>query len=212
VSDEALRAGLEATPEECEAGRAGLIIVEYCFPILIGAGKTTPLVRAKFDLLAGGNYPYSAPAATCLGAPLPWSPHVHPTSGTVCLGDGWAHARGRMLAAQLVVHVMRLLNCDEPDRGSDYGGWNPPAAHYWRAVLGRRPLNPDLLYPVLPADVTHAVDDENSGFRVASAGATSNDSLLGVPAGIFEPISLDAIFLPASDPDGGGFQPFRGDR
>jgi hypothetical protein len=112
-----------------------------------------------------------------------------------------------MLAAQLVTHVMRLLNCDEPDRGSEYGGWNPAAAHHWRTVLRKRPLNPDLRYPVLPADITHAVDDEKSGFRPADDSSLCEGFFIGASADIFEPVPLDAIFLPAGDPDGGAFQP-----
>jgi hypothetical protein len=106
-----------------------------------------------------------------------------------------------MLAAQLVVHVMRLFNCDEPDR-EHYGGWNPAAVQYWRTVLGTRPLNPDLRYPVLPAEVTHAVDDDSSAFRPAGEGSAFGPSL-----GLFEPISLDGIFEPlARDVDVGAFQ------
>ena len=43
-----------------------------------------------------------------------------------------------MLAAQLVVHLMRLLNWDEPDRGAHYTGWSPTASRYWRDVLKGR--------------------------------------------------------------------------
>ena len=195
-------AGIEATKEDGEAGRGRLYKVEYRLPILIGPGQTRQTVTVVFDLLAGGNYPFSAPTAMCFGTPFPWSPHVHPASGTICLGEGWTGARGQVLAAHLVVHVMRLFNCDEPDR-EHYGGWNPAAIHYWRTVLGRRPLNPDLRYPVLPADITHAVDDNSSVFR--SAGEVS---VVNVPPGLFEALLPDEIFQPlAGDTDAGEFQP-----
>lgn len=74
-----------------------------------------------------------------------------------------------MLAAQLLVHVMRLLNWDEPDRGAHYVGWTPAAARYWRDVLHARPISPDLEYPVLPAEITHGVESEDSGFQAIAS-------------------------------------------
>ncbi|MGB8294690.1 MAG: hypothetical protein WCG85_04620 [Polyangia bacterium] len=162
----------------------------------------------KLDLLAGGNYPFSDPAAICLGAPLPWSPHFHPSSGTVCLGDAWRSAQGRMLAGQIVVHIMRLLNFDEPDQ-ERYGGWNPPAVRYWRSILGTRPLHPDLQYPVLPAEVTHALYDANSRFQPIGDGSGSN-SFVGASVAAFAPAPLEVMFVPVGDADGGGFQPLGG--
>jgi hypothetical protein len=207
VSHQAFLAGTEATQSEGEAGRVGFYTAEYRFPILIGPGPTTPKVTVMFDLLAGGNYPFSNPAATCIGAPFPWSPHFHPTSGIVCLGSGWRAARGRMLAGQLVVHIARLLNFDEPDQ-EGYGGWNPPAVKYWRSVLRTRPLHPNLRYPILPADVTHAVDDADCGFR-ASDRLQAADGFLASGA-VFAPVQSDMTFLPVVDGDSGDLRPLGG--
>jgi hypothetical protein len=207
VSHEALVAGTEATQSEGEAGRVEFYTVAYRFPVLIGAGRTTPKVTVMFDLLAGGNYPFGVPAATCVGAPFPWSPHFHPTSGAVCLGGCWREAHGRMLAGQLVVHVARLLNFDEPDR-EGYGGWNPPAVQYWRSVLGTRPLHPNLRYPILPADVTHAVDDANCGFRASDRLQAPDGFLASGP--VFSPVQSDMTFLPVVDGDSGGLRPLGG--
>lgn len=187
--------GREVSPEEGAAGAATCFVVEYRFPVLAGAGKHTPVTRVRFDLLAGGNYPFSAPVPQVLSRPLPWSPHVHPANGFVCLGAGWARARGRMLLGELIVHVMRILNCDEPDRGPDYVGWNADAIRYWRTVLGRKPLHPDLAYPDLPAEVTHGVTDPATAFTpvVCSALVDANEAF--VPAAdLF--VADDAVFAP----------------
>jgi ubiquitin-protein ligase len=167
TSDEAYQAGVVAGDQEGAAGLVRHYVVPFNFPILIGAGKTTPGVVVKFDLQTCSNYPFAPPMVTCLGEPRPWSPHVHPTSGVVCLGGGWSAAHGRMLAAQLFIHVMRLLNCDEPGSGDSYGGWNAAAVQYWRTVLKCQPLNPELGYPVLPSDVTHLVEDSRCTFKSA---------------------------------------------
>jgi hypothetical protein len=204
VSDDDLCKGREASPEDGEAGRVRLYLVEYRFPILIGAGKTMPSASVKFDLLATTNYPFSDPAVTCVSRPFPWSPHVHPTAGIVCLGEGWKNARGGLLAAHLAAHVMRLLNYDEPYQ-EHYGGWNPPAVAYWRSDLHTRPLNPKLSYPVLPSDITHATEDACGDFQPFMEGTDV------ASAGEFEPVSDDAIFEPAvvQDADDGDFRPLR---
>lgn len=167
ASHQALRAGRQCLPDEAAAGAASLYTVELRFRHLSGPGETAERSVAAFDLLAGGNYPYTKPLVTFITRPLPWSPHVHPASGIVCLGDAWLHARGKMLLAQLVVHVMRLVNFDEPDLGGEH--FNPPAAGYWRTVLDCRPYVVGLPYPRLPSELTHGVESErDDGFRVAS--------------------------------------------
>jgi hypothetical protein len=41
---------------------------------------------------------------------------------------------------------------------------------YWRTVLRRRPITPGLVYPTLPAEVTHAIDvPQKPLFRPAAA-------------------------------------------
>lgn len=185
------RAGNEASREDEEAGRVAVYEVEMRLRHLVGPGETAERAVVLFDLLAGGNYPYSDPAVSMVGRPLPWSPHVHPTSGAVCLGEGWRRAKGQMLFAQLLVHVMRLLNCDEPDRGADYAGWNAAAARHWRETLRRRPVAPDLVYPVLPIEVTHGAEDADCDFAAAPAAGSDR-------SGGFAPLDLleDAWFQP----------------
>jgi hypothetical protein len=194
VSERAFARDATATPAEGAAGLVRLYRIHYRFPLLIGEGLTKPGSAAKFDLLAGGNYPFTAPTVTCLASPLPWSPHVNPYSGLVCLGGAWGAAGGRMLAAQLVVHVMRILNCDEPTPSADYGGWNLRAARYSREVLKARPLNSELDYPVLDAELTHGLAEEGSLFRALFAE---------VAAATFAPVASTDGFGEAPDGDSG---------
>lgn len=185
------RSGHEASIADGEAGRVVLYVVEYRFRHLVGPGRTAESAVAVFDLASGGNYPFSRPAVSFVEQPLPWSPHVHPTSGAVCLGDGWQRARGRMLAAQLVVHVMRLINFDEPDRGPGYEGWNGAAIRYWRRELRGRPFLPNLVYPRLPAGLTHACDeDPYSGFNAVEDDfrLVADDEEFFSPSDVFNPV------------------------
>lgn len=144
--------------------------VSYAFRTLLGAGvySETPTVVC-FDLLAGGNYPYSSPVAVVATDPTPWGPHVGST-GYICLGSAWDEARGRMLLAHLVIHVARILNFDGPDTGG--GHMNPAAASWWRTHHEGRPLNPDLAYPILPLDLTHGVEVSSVGSAFRPRGAS----------------------------------------
>lgn len=150
--------------------------VTYGFPTLADAGVFVTNVRVRFDLLAGGNYPYTEPHAQVVSRPQPWGPHVQPGSGWLCTGNAWKEARARMLLAHLVIQVARLLNFDEPDNGS--GHMNSAAASWWRSHYHGRPLNPDLAYPILPIDLTHGIEARASspgfrprGFSSAAVGA-----------------------------------------
>ena len=125
----------------------------YRFDTLVGPNQRRSHNVVAFDLLAGGNYPYSSPAATTKTRPVPWTPHFNPENGQICLGMGWSEAKGEMLFAHLLMHVARLLNFDEPPLRE--GGYQTAAAHYWKHVLRSRPLNPNLRYPRLPSEVTH---------------------------------------------------------
>lgn len=59
--------------------------------------------------------------------------------------------------AHAIVHVARLLNCDESDRGPEYGGYNRVAMTYWRETMRCRPLTAGLKYPVPSVEVTHGI-------------------------------------------------------
>ena len=161
------RAGRELSPAEAKAGRPAVYDITYRFAIPVSPECTTDQAVAHFDLLGGGNFPFSLPIVTVRSRPMPFSPHVHPTSGIVCLGEGWERARGQMLAAQLVVHVMHLLNLDEPRPRPSWRGFSAEAAEWWRA-RGCRPFNADLEYPVLDPSLTHGVAPSRPAFRVCA--------------------------------------------
>lgn len=156
-----------------------IYLVEYLFPMAKSATERMTRAAARFDLLAGGNYPYSGPAVQMVSTPLPFSNRVHPFTGAVCTGSTWVSAAGNMLLAQLIVHVMRLLNFDEPSRGTPEDSFNASALAFWQTTLGGAPLNPGLDYPTLPPDLTHAVERPPSLFRPVAVPATGRF----VPAG-----------------------------
>lgn len=150
-----LRGGRQAIAPGAPGAAPALLLVHYGFPTLAGPGRRLPAATVEFDLLAGGNYPFTSPHVIVL-PPLPWVPRVHPTAGIVCTGSAWGEARGQVLLAHLVVQVARLLNLDEPHTGTDFG-FQAEATDYWQTRLGGRPLNPGLQYPALPVDLTHGV-------------------------------------------------------
>lgn len=154
-----------------EGGQARVYLVSYDFPTLTGPGRfaSQPTV-VRFDLLAGGNYPFTLPEAAVTSSPLPWGPHIG-TGGQICLGHAWGEARGRMLLAHLVIHMARLLNLDEPDNGQPH--MNGAATAWWRAHLDSRPINPELRYPILPLDLTHGIEASRAGAAFRPRGHTA---------------------------------------
>lgn len=151
-----LRAGRPATAQDAAAGKALYYAVWYDFPILIGPAKTTNQAVAVFNTNVP-DFPFRTPEAYIVSKPLPWSPHFHPQSGLICQGDAWARSRGNMLLAHAIVHVARLLNCDEKDRDPMYVGWNSAAITYWRRTMNSKPLNEGLPYPIPSVEVTHGI-------------------------------------------------------
>jgi hypothetical protein len=155
-----------------ERGRATVYVVQYDIKHLVDAGKYGTRCQVRFDLGAAANYPFDPPSVFVVSTPHPWSPHVQPGNGAVCLGEIWSHGKGKMLLAQLVLHVARILNCDEPDRGAWYFGWNAAAIGFWRNTMKCRPVTPDLAYPVIPTDTTHGASPslEGGGLRRVQGG------------------------------------------
>jgi hypothetical protein len=84
---------------------------------------------------------------------IPFCPHVRPVTGHVCLGEAWQLAEGNWLLANLVIHVMKLVNFDEP---CTLDSFSQEAFDYALGALAGRPLNPDLDYPVMDERETHS--------------------------------------------------------
>jgi hypothetical protein len=134
--------------------------VDYHIKTLIGPGHFSNTTTVMFDLFADNNYPDSEPVCSVIESPTPWSPHFY-ENVAVCTGDGWKEAEGRMLLGELMVHVAKLLNFDEPPyKNPNYVGYNGEAIKYWESVLGRQPLTKNLPYPVLPTLVPSILTEE----------------------------------------------------
>lgn len=155
-SEETFRKGRPVSTAEGMDGRAVIYRAAYAFPVLVGPGATTPEVTLKFDI-GHPQYPIVRPSVFAISEAVPWSPHFMAGSGAMCIGEAWDLSGGSMLLADLLVHCARTLNWDEVDRGEGYVGWNEPAISYWRETMRRKPLHPDLAYPVLPATLLYGV-------------------------------------------------------
>jgi hypothetical protein len=125
--------------------------VKYNLRTLVGPGRySRDATVVRFDLFADSDYPESEPPCFVIDGELPWSPHFHPERDvSVCTGDIWLEADGNMLLGELMVHVAKLLNFDEPPNPKIEHGYHPEAAKYWVNELGRRPIS-KLVYPQLP--------------------------------------------------------------
>lgn len=170
TSGHAAVSGRVATGTDEEAGMVVIYDVDFNFPMLKEPRTTFTGATARFYLLAGGNYPFTEPQVQFTTRPVPFCTHVQQSTGTVCLGGGWGRSGGSVLLAQLVIHVMRLANLDEPIPNHDT--FSTEALAYWRDVLRWRPLNPDLEYPALPSEVTHGVTRVRPKFVVGSSTMT----------------------------------------
>jgi hypothetical protein len=125
--------------------------VEYNIKTLSGLGRYSNKTTISYDLFGDNDYPKSEPVCFVISKPIPWSPHFHPETGKVCIGPAWEKSEGHMLLGELMAHVARLLNFDEPKYDDpDYGGWVPEAVDYWEAELSRQPITKNLPYPILP--------------------------------------------------------------
>jgi hypothetical protein len=123
--------------------------VLYKLRTLIGRGEYSKETTVRFDLFANNNYPLSEPASYVIDSPMPWSPHFD-EDHQICIGDVWIDSGGDMLLGDLVVHIAKLLNFDEPEyKNPRYVGYNGEAVRYWTTVLGRQPLTKNISYPVV---------------------------------------------------------------
>lgn len=176
---------------EDEGGLATHYLVVYHMRTLVGPDRYSEKTSVKFDLLANGDYPFTRPACYVVSSQMPWTPHFREKL-PVCIDHNmWEDAKGKLLLGNLFVHIAKLLNFDEIPRTEDYGGYTPEAADYWRTKLNRRPLDPDLVYPVLPAEISQKPEE-----TFTAAGSQTDAGSL------FEPKSAagtdDEMFRPAS--------------
>jgi hypothetical protein len=152
VSPTDLAAGREAAEAQGLAGLATVYRVEFRFPMRWTRFLPLFSTRVIFQI-SPHDYPFGEPSAAFERGAIPFAPHVSAESGVVCTGAAWGDANGNWLLANLVVHVMRLANYDEP---CTRHGLNSAAVAFANGSLGGRPLHPDLDYPVLDERVTHS--------------------------------------------------------
>lgn len=186
---------------EDEAGQATHYLVVYHMRTLVGPDRYSDKTSIKFDLLANGNYPFSRPACYVVSSETPWTPHFREKLPVCIDHDMWEDAKGKLLLGHLFVHVAKLLNFDEIPRTEDYNGYTPEAAHYWRTKLNRRPLDPGLVYPVLPSEISQKPEETfvASGSQADAGSLFEPKSATGVTAGRHDaPAAFDDdLFRPA---------------
>ncbi|MDB4928271.1 MAG: hypothetical protein JWM10_755 [Myxococcaceae bacterium] len=145
----------EVTEAQGLAGLATVYRVEFRFPMLRSAREGLPRAFAIFQATSR-DYPYAEPSVGFERGSIPFAPHIAPGSGHVCLGEAWRVANGQWLLVNLVLHVMRLANFHEP---ATLDSFSQEAFDYANHVLQGTPLNPDLDYPVIDEEVTHASEE-----------------------------------------------------
>jgi hypothetical protein len=70
-----LTKGTHAILDHGASVQARHYLVEFAVTTLEGPNKYSDRTLVHFDLLAGGNYPFSEPLAMVVSEPVPWSPH-----------------------------------------------------------------------------------------------------------------------------------------
>ena len=127
-------------------------LVDYHIPTLVEANRYSQKTSVHFDMLAGGNYPYTQPVCHVFQSEMPWLPHFkrkHP----ICVGELSGDAQGATLLGHLLIRIARLLNFDELVLTGGYLNHNAEAIQYWRSQLKEKPITPNLCYPVLPENL-----------------------------------------------------------
>ena len=137
--------------------------VTFDFDTLSSAGARHRPTIVHIDLTANGDYPFKEPVCRVIGDATPWTPHFHPVH-PICIGAGWSRD-GRTLAVDLVTHIAKLLNFDEPRPTPGYEGWNAAAIRWWVEEHKCRPLDSNLRYPVIDPNAAPGT----RGQRVAAA-------------------------------------------
>ncbi|MFH1023510.1 MAG: hypothetical protein V1809_08975 [Planctomycetota bacterium] len=171
-------AGRREIVDSADEHEAEHYMVLFSIKSMVARGKYHDKFAAHFHLLAGGNYPYSAPSVNI--HPAFWSPHCD-SGGWVCANDDvWTQSRGKILFIHWVIHVAHLLNFHERDtHGPRYMGFNPDAITYWRREMKCQPITPGLVYAILPTELTHGIESASEM--------------------VFEPSAAEPVFEPASE-------------
>ncbi|WP_445147768.1 hypothetical protein [Baekduia sp. Peel2402] len=183
--------------------------VVYDFETLVAPDRRSRPTIVHIDLLANGNYPFTEPICRVVGSKVPWTPHFD-ANWPICLGHGWS-AHGDKLLVDLIVHIARLLNFDEPQPVEGYHGFNAAALQWWTGN-GHRPLDPDLRLPIIDPNAASGRAPgrirplRTSRFRPVEDPRGSSTPALRrfAPAGAPEAPVRDAVLIPAAHASIGG--------
>jgi hypothetical protein len=168
---DAARRGTNAIEPGSTASAPEHYRVAFDFDTLTGRDVRHRPTVVHIDVLGNRNYPFSEPVCRVTGTPLPWTPHFD-ANWPICIGDGW-DTSGKALLVDLVVHIAKLLNFDEPPPRPGYHGYNGAAIEWW-VSRGCRPLDPNLRYPTVDPNAVAGRTvrfQQHGGNRFSAAGA-----------------------------------------
>lgn len=161
-----------AVVSEDEAGNASSYRFAFKIPTLVARDVFAPMTEIGVDTDVA-DYPLKEPRTSILSSHVPWSPHFM-RGAPVCIGgEFWLPRRGHVTIGHLALHLARLLNWDEKGRGPGYVGWNGEAVNYQREKYHGRPLDPNVVYPILPSWLGGG-DSAGMAFDVLNAPARSS--------------------------------------
>lgn len=164
---------IEATPKD---GADGLVTV---YDITCSAKlPTSPVATAsgitvRFDT-SDGEDPRVPPTAFVISPERPFSTHVHRDSGTCCLGSHWLEMGGKESLGELTLRLFGAFNFEDPLAAEP--GYHPEAETYRIEVLGGRPFDPSIRWPVIPTDIYCAEQRTDARPRVAIVGGRAPET------------------------------------
>jgi hypothetical protein len=135
---------------EAHASRASKYRFVFRIPTMVDRDVFVPVTEIGVDTDVP-DYPLKEPGTSILSSHVPWSPHFKQGLPVCIGGEFWGPKQGHVTLGHLALHLSRLLNWDEKGRGPGYAGWNGAAVAHHRDKYHGAPLNPDTVYPVLPA-------------------------------------------------------------
>jgi hypothetical protein len=150
VNAAAATVGTVASPEQGHGGLVTVYDVVCEFPLPVSISEALCGITTRLDI-SGDQYPRSAPIAFVVSPEKPFSTHVEPGGGAICIGDLWDELKGKELLAELVLRIVRAYNFQCPP-ANEYG-YQRGAHFYFKNFLHERPFNPDLELPAVPEDV-----------------------------------------------------------
>ena len=151
----AAKAGRVATAEDGANGLVTVYDVTCMVPLPVSPNEARSGITTRFDV-SGSEYPRTPPTVFVVNQTKPFSTHVHPESGIVCIGELWEELKGKELAAEFALRVIRAYNFQDPP--ANELGFQPGALFYFENVLNRGPFDPNLRLPAVPDNILEIPD------------------------------------------------------